>query len=56
MQKRIVGLRTPPMPQGLLVLPRMSPACSVVVVLLLLLLLLVPLVPLVSLVVVMVVM
>ena len=48
----IVGLRTP----GLLVLPRMSPACSVVVVLLLLLLLLVPLVPLVSLVVVMVVM
>ena len=32
MQKRIVGLRTPPMPQGLLVLPRMSPACSVVVV------------------------
>ena len=28
----IVGLRTQVMPQGLLVLPRMSPACSVVVV------------------------
>ena len=28
----IAGLRTPAMPQGLLSLPRMSPACSVVVV------------------------
>ena len=28
----IVGLRTQAMPQGLLVLPRMLPACSVVVV------------------------
>ena len=27
----IVGLRTPAIPQELLVLPRMSPACSVVV-------------------------
>ena len=26
-----IGLRTPAMPQGLLVLPRMSPACPVVV-------------------------